>query len=185
MVQEQTDPPLRIAQVQEDGALDALTPQRAPEAFDLAQGLRPPRRRHHLLDAALLQLLRERALATPGHILAAVVRQNLLGRAVRGQRRPQHLQHQGRRLAGVQAVADDEAAVVVQKSHEVDPPILPFEDKREQISLPQLIGLGPLEAARVIGVRPGGDFFHLIAGLMEHARHRGRAGRPGRAAAGR
>ena len=35
MVDEQPDPLLRIAQVEEDRALDALTPQGAPEAFDL------------------------------------------------------------------------------------------------------------------------------------------------------
>jgi hypothetical protein len=45
---------LRIAQVDEHRALDALTPQRPPEAFDLAQRLGPARRRHDLADASLL-----------------------------------------------------------------------------------------------------------------------------------
>ena len=74
---------------------------------------------HDLLDAPLLQLLAEGALAPPGDVLAAVVGEHLLGGAVGGDRRPQHLQHQRRRLAGVQAVADDEAAVVVHEGHQV------------------------------------------------------------------
>src|SRR5580704_5806867 len=39
----------------------ALPPQGSPETLDLAQRLRPTRRRHHLLDATLVQLLAEGA----------------------------------------------------------------------------------------------------------------------------
>ena len=49
MVDEQTNPPLGIAQVEEDRALEALAPQRPPEALDLAQRLRMARRGHDLL----------------------------------------------------------------------------------------------------------------------------------------
>ena len=71
---------------------------------------------------------------------AAVVGQHLLGRAVRGDRRTQHLQHQRRRLAGVQTVADDEAAVIVHEGDQVDPAVLPLEHEGEQVRLPQLVG---------------------------------------------
>ena len=88
MIDEQADAALGIAEIGEDGGVDALTPESAPEAFDLAQSLRPPWRRHYLLDAALLQLAREHALATPSHVLRAVVGEDLLRRAVGCQRRP-------------------------------------------------------------------------------------------------
>jgi len=46
------------------------------------------------------------------------------------------LQDQGGRLAGVQAVANQEAAVIVHEGHQVDPPVLPLEHEGEQIGLP-------------------------------------------------
>src|SRR5262249_13176681 len=139
MVDVQADALLRVPQIDEDCALNALTPQTAPEALNLAQSLRSPRRRHYLLDAAFLQLFGESAFASPGHVLAAVVSQDLLRSAVRSQRRPQHFQHQGGRLAGVQAVADDEAAVVVHESHQIHAAVLTLEHKGKQVGLPQLI----------------------------------------------
>jgi hypothetical protein len=54
-IDEQTDPPPGIVQVHKDGRLHALPPQRAPEALDLPQRLRTPRRRYDLADAALFQ----------------------------------------------------------------------------------------------------------------------------------
>jgi hypothetical protein len=182
MVDEMTDALLGIAEVEEDRLLDTLAPQRTPEALDLAQRLRPARRRHDLADAALVELLGEGALAAPGHVLAAVVGQDLLGAAVGRQRRPQHLHDQSGGLTGVQPVADDEAAVVIQKGDQVDASVLPLEDEGEQVGLPELVGPGALEVADVVGMRPGGDFFQLIAGLMQDARHGGSAGRQGRTA---
>jgi DNA end-binding protein Ku len=58
--------------------------------------------------------------------LAAVVGQDLFRHAVGRKRRPQDFDHQRRRLAGVQPVADDEAAVIVHESDQVNPGILPF-----------------------------------------------------------
>lgn len=144
MVHEQADPPPGILQVEEDGALHTLPPQGSPEALDLAERLRVPGPRYDLANAALLQLAGELALSPPGHVLRAVVGQDLLRCRVGSQRRPQHFQHQGRRLTGVQPVADGEAAVVVHECHQVDPAILPFEHECEQISLPELVRLGPL-----------------------------------------
>jgi hypothetical protein len=69
MVDEQTDAALGIAHVDEHRALDALAPERAPEALDFAERLRVAWPGHHLLDAALVQLLAEGALAAPGHVL--------------------------------------------------------------------------------------------------------------------
>ena len=52
---------------------------------------------------------------------AAVVGEDLLGRAVAGQAGTQHFDRQGGRLTGVQPVADDEPAVVVHERHQVRP----------------------------------------------------------------
>src|SRR5262249_26997451 len=134
VVDEMADAGAGIGQVHKDGGLDALAPQRAPEAFDLAQGLRPPWRGDHLADAAFVQLLAEGALAAPGDILAAVVGEDLLGPAVAGQRGAEYLQDQGRRLTGVQAVADQKAAVVVQEGDQIDTAVLPLQ--RSSILMP-------------------------------------------------
>ena len=98
-------------------------------------------------------------------------------------RRPQHLQHQRRRLAGVQAVADDEAAVVVHEGDQVDPPVLPLEDEREQVGLPQLIRAGPLEASGPCrDAAASATSSQLVAGLVQHPGHGRGAGGQGRAA---
>src|SRR5439155_1798375 len=96
-IDKEPDAPARVPQVDEHRRLEALPPQRSPETLDLPQRLRVPWPGHHLLDAALVELFAEHALAPPSHVLAAVVRQDLLRRAIRGQRRPQHLEHQGGR----------------------------------------------------------------------------------------
>src|SRR5262249_7396829 len=98
VVDEQTNAALGVAQVQEDCRLDAFPPQRSPEALDLAQRLRMTGGGDYLPDAALFQLAAERALAAPGHVLAAVVGQNLLGRAIRCQAGAQDFQDQSGRL---------------------------------------------------------------------------------------
>jgi len=135
MVDEQTDPLPGVAEVDEHRALQELAPQCAPEAFDLPERLRPTRRGDDLLDAAFLQLAGEGALAAPGHVLRAVVGQEFRRRPIGVQRRPHHLDHQGRRLAGVQSVADNEAAVIVHEGDQVHPPILPLE--RDNKLMPQ------------------------------------------------
>src|SRR5262245_46489932 len=113
VVDEQPDPSLSVAHVHEDCALDALAPQGAPEAFDLAQRLRPTWRGHDLFDATLFQFAREGALATPGHVLTAVIGQDLFGHAIGCERCSEDLDDQCRGLTGVQTVAHDVAAVVV------------------------------------------------------------------------
>jgi hypothetical protein len=176
-------PPPGVGQVHEHRRLQALTPQRPPEALDLAQGLRVPRRRHHLADAALGQLAAQGAGAPPGHVLRAVVGQDLLGRAEGIQRRPQHFQDQGRGLRRVQAEAGNEATVVVQEGDQRDAAILLLQDEREQVGLPQLIGRGPLEARDRWGVwRVRGHVLQHVAGLAEDAGHGGGAGGQGQAA---
>ena len=124
---------------------------------------------HDLAHSALLQFLGEGALAPPGDVLAAVVGQHLLGRAVAVHRRPEDLHHQGARLAGVQPVADQEAAVIVHEGHQVDAAVLPLQDEGEQVGLPQLVGAGALEVANLVGMGASGGLLGLVAGLMQDA----------------
>src|SRR5207245_10936565 len=112
----------------------------APEAFDLAQSLRPPGCGHDLLDAALLQLLGEDALAAPGDVLRAVVGEDLLRSAVGSDGGTQDFEDQRGGLSGMQAGAGSLAAVIVHEGNEVDATVLPFEDEGEQIGLPELVG---------------------------------------------
>ncbi len=176
VVDEQSDPALGIAHVDEDRALDALAPERAPEAFDLAERLRVAWPGHDLLDAAFFQLLGERALAAPGHVLRAVVGEDLLRRAVRREADAQHLQHQRGRLTGVQAVARDESAVVIHERDEVDTPVLTLEDEREQVGLPELVGRGAFEVTHLVRVRMGRHFLEHVTGLVQDRGDRTGAG---------
>ena len=90
MIDVVAQPPPGVGQVGEHRRLQALPPRRAPEALDRAQGLRVPRRRHHLADAPLVQLLGEGAGAALGHVLRAVVGQDLLRRPKGIQSGPQN-----------------------------------------------------------------------------------------------
>ncbi len=52
----------------------------------------------------------------------------------------------------MQAVADLEVAVVVHEGDQVNAAVLPLEDKRDQVGLPELVGPRPLEVPHVVGV---------------------------------
>ena len=127
------------SRLRKTAALDALPPQRPPEALRLAQRLRPARPRHQVADAAPLQQPRKGARAPPGHILRAIVGEHFLGRPEIGDRRFEHLAHDRAARTRPDAVPHDEAAVVVEIHDEIHPPVLSLEQKREEIALPELI----------------------------------------------
>jgi hypothetical protein len=54
----------------------------------------------------------------------------------------------------MQAVADQEAAVIIQEGDQLDAAVLPLEDKGEQVGLPELVGASALETAGAVRVRP-------------------------------
>lgn len=126
---------------------------------------------HQLLDAKFFQFLGELAFAAPHDILLGVIDEDLGRHAIGGDRRPHHLNHQRRRLAAKQAIARDKAAMIIQEGQEVDAPVLPLEHERKQIGLPQLVGLGALEATDMIGLRLDGLLNRFIAGFFQHPRH--------------
>src|SRR5262245_33061870 len=132
--------------------------------------------RDDLPDPLLLQLFAELALPPPSDVLRTIVRQNLAWWTVIGDRRPEHLQHQPARGAGMQTVAHDEPAVVVQEADQIEPPILPLEDEGKQVGLPELVGPSPLEALHLRSVRARGPRFGLIARFVQHPGYGGRTG---------
>ena len=87
----------------------------------------------------------------PGHILRPVVGQHFLRRTEIGDRRLEHFPHQRAARARAQPIADDEAAVVVEEDHQVDPAILAFEQKRKQIALPELVRPRPFKVPHAGG----------------------------------
>jgi hypothetical protein len=75
---------LTVLEVREHGAREQLLPQRLPEPLDLAAGLRMVRPALHVCDAVTLQLRFELGRATPGGVLAPLIRQDLPWRAIVG-----------------------------------------------------------------------------------------------------
>jgi hypothetical protein len=82
----------------------------------------------------------------------------------------------------MQPVADDEARVVVHESDEVTSPILTLEDKRKQVGLPEGIGRGTFEAGLALGMGPGLDLLHAVAGFVQDLGNGRGTGRQGWAA---
>ncbi len=74
------------------------------------------------------------------------------------------------------AVADDETAVVVHEGDHVHAPVLPLEDEGEQVGLPQLVGAAALEVLDALGVWPGRDLLDHVALLLQVVADRARAG---------
>ena len=125
------------------GANQEVLPDRGPEALDLAQ-------RHGVLgpglevrDAILLELGREAAGAAPGSVLAAIVREHLLGRLELAGGDPIDLDDGLSRGTAEQVRADDEARIIIQESDEVG--VTATQPEREDVRLPHLVGRGPLE----------------------------------------
>jgi len=119
MVDEQTNPLPRVAEVHEDGALPHSrhsVPQKRSILPASAAGAARPRSD----GCPAFALLAEGTLATPGDVLRAVVRQHFLRHpdpAMDARSTPAPT----RRLAGVQAVAHHVAAVVVEEGDQIDP----------------------------------------------------------------
>jgi hypothetical protein len=66
-----------VGEGSEDGFVQELSPQRLPEAFDLAQGLGMMGSAADVFDTLLLEHPLKTCLAPPGHELAPVIREDL------------------------------------------------------------------------------------------------------------
>ena len=143
----QRQPTLAVREAAEDGAAQEFLPQRLPEAFHLPQRLRVLRPALHVPDALPSQLALELRLPAPGRVLPPLVGEHLLRWTVLLQPPGQRLQHELRSLMVRQHVRHDEARVVIHERDQVDP-LVPPEQKREDVRLPELVRGSPLEAPR-------------------------------------
>lgn len=171
----QRHPPLAVGKVGEHRAREQLLPQRLPEPLDLAAGLRVVRAALHVRDAVAAQLRLELRRATPRRVLSTLVGQDLARCAVGGQPALERLQHQRAPLVMRQRQAHQVTRVIVEERRHVDP-LVPAQQEREQVRLPQLVRFRPLKArhARLgpwLAPRRGGGGDAL---LTQHAAHRRR-----------
>jgi hypothetical protein len=108
-------------------------------------------------DAVAAQLLFETRRSPPRGVLAPLVGQDLARRTVVRDAARERLQHQRASLVVRHHQAHQVARVIVQERRHVHPLMAP-QQEREEVRLPQLIGLRPFEALRL---RPGFRFRHL------------------------
>jgi hypothetical protein len=127
----------------------------------------------HVLDAVTLELRFELRKASPRRVLAALIGQYLLRCSVLGDAARQRLQHQHAPLVMRHHQAHQVPRVIVQERSHIDA-LMPSQQEREQIRLPQLVRLGPLEVLyRLLAPyasRRGGVGLHPF--FSQHSSHR-------------
>jgi len=148
----QPDPLAGRLEAVELRALQELLPDGLPEAFDLAQRHGVVRAALDVVDPFLPQLRLEPSGPAPARVLAALVGEQLFGHAVLRHRPAEHLKHVLRRLAAEHIQPHHVAGVVVEEADEVG--VLAAQPEGEDVGLPQLVGRGALEAARLGRVPP-------------------------------
>ena len=146
-IDEEAQPSLAVGEVDEDSPREELVPQGLPEALHLAERLRVVRSTLDVLDALAFQLGLELGLPPPGRVLATVVRQHLARHAEGSQPALESLHYQLGLLSVSHRVADDEAAAVVHEDGDVEP-LVTAQQESEDVRLPKLVRLRPLEAPR-------------------------------------
>ena len=145
VLDEQSHAPLAVLEVRKHRARQELLPQGLPEALDLAAGLRVVWAALHVRNTVALELRLELGRPPPGGVLAPLVGQDLAWCTVVRKGARERLQHQSAPLVVRHRQAHQIARVIVEKCRHVQP-LVPAQQEREQVRLPQLIGLGALEA---------------------------------------
>ena len=146
-IDEETEPSLAVGEVDEDSPREELVPQGLPEALHLPERLRVVRSTLDVLDALTFQLGLELRLPPPRRVLATVVRQHLARHAKGSQPALESFHHQLGLLSVRHRVADDEAAAVVHEDGHIEP-LVTAQQESEDVRLPKLVRLRPLEAPR-------------------------------------
>jgi hypothetical protein len=128
----------------------------------------------HVGDAVALELLLERSRPPPGRVLPALVGQDLARGAIVGDPPRERLHHERALLVMRHHEAHEIARVVVYEGRHVHA-LLAAQEEREEIRLPQLVGLRALEPAWR-GLRPAPALrarrLRLDAFLLEHPPYR-------------
>jgi hypothetical protein len=135
---------LTVLKVGEHRAAEQLLPQRLPEPLDLAAGLRVMRTALHMIDAVALQLRLELRASSPRGVLPPLIGQDLSRRAIVGDAAREPLEHQDAPLVMRHRKTHQVAGVIIQERCHVDA-LVPPEQERKKIRLPQLVGLGAFE----------------------------------------
>jgi hypothetical protein len=151
-VDEQPETPRAVGEVREDRPRQKLLPERLPEALHLPECLRVLRAALDVPDALPPQLLLELGLAAPRRVLPSLVGQDLLRRPVVRDPPSQRLEDQHRALMVRDCVAHNEPRVVVHERRQVQA-LVPAQQEREDVRLPELIRRRPLEAPRRVLAR--------------------------------
>jgi hypothetical protein len=175
MLDPQADALAGLLEVVELGAAKEFAPDGVPEPFDFAKRHRMMRPGADVGDAVLGHFVLEAARSAPSRILAAVVGKHFLGKAEFSGSPPVNLDDGLGGLAAEQLDADNEPRVIVHEGDQVG--VVAAEPEAEDVTLPHLVGGGPLEEAGFGGIAFGpsggrGDEFLLMQG----AAHRFGAG---------
>jgi hypothetical protein len=142
---EERNPPLAILEIREDRPREKLLPQGLPEALDLPQRLRMVRPALDVTDALPPQLLFKVRVPAPRDVLPALVRQDLTRRAVLCDPTRESLEHQRRPLVMGHYQRHQVPRVIVHEGGHVQT-LMPPQQKREDVRLPELIRLCSLES---------------------------------------
>jgi hypothetical protein len=165
---------LAVVEVGEHRPGQELLPHRLPEALDLAAGLWVVGPALHVRDAVSPELLLERGRAPPRRVLAPLVGEDLARGAVVGDGARECFHHERALLVMRHHQAHEITRVIVHEGGDIDA-LVAAQQEREEIRLPQLVGLGALEALGVgFRTRPGGRRFapSRQALFLQHPAHR-------------
>ncbi len=173
-VDEERQAPHAIGEIREDRLAEKLVPERLPEALHLPQRLRVLRPALDVPDPFPPKLHLEFRRAPPRRVLPPLVGQDLLRRSVRGDPSSQRLHDQIALLVVGQRPAHHEAGVVVEEGRDVQA-LVPSQQKREDVRLPKLVGLRPLEAPLGVLARLASLCFGEQTLLVQHPPHLGLA----------
>jgi hypothetical protein len=132
---------------------------RAPETLDLAQCLRMMRLGFDVLHALLLKLGFKTGRSPPVGVLAAIVREHLLGRVVFGYGRAVDFNHMFGCLAPKKPHARDIPGVIINVTDQVG--IFSAQTEGEDVGLPELIRRAPFKETG-----PGNVALTLLLGLL-------------------
>ena len=176
VLDEQRHAALAVLEVREHRAAEEFLPQGLPEPLDLAASLRMVRAALHMMDAVAFELRFELRGPAPGGVLSALVGQDLLRRSVLGNGACECLEHEHAPLMVGHHQAHEVAGVIVQKCRDINT-LVASQQEREEIGLPQLIGLGPFEVFYLLfAPDPPRGFLRLDAFRAKHSAHRGLRG---------
>lgn len=129
----------------------------------------------HMRDPMTLQLRLELGAPTPGGVLAPLVGQDLPRRSVVGNAARERLEHQHAPLVMRHRQAHQVPGVIIEERCDIDA-LMPPQQEREQVRLPQLVRFGPLEVLHLdLPSHPSLGRLRLDAFGPQHSPH-GRLG---------